>query len=332
VFRAATTHLGGHLARIPDGEVGERFYWIQFQSFRFDETRGLARVGEPGPRIRDLFDARPFALDGTVEGADLVFPDLGYATAAIESYATFLALRDEEVIERGVRFQVSLPTPVAVVGAFVREEDRAAVEPAYSRALYAELTRLLEAIPHADLAIQWDTALEFALLEQASIHDRGISAWFGGDVLDGVLERAVTQASLVPADVQLGYHLCYGDVEENHFVQPTDTGHLADVLVGIVEKSPRHVDFIHLPVPIERDDVEYFAPLAAISDRIPASTDIYLGLIHHEDGVEGARRRISAASTALPHFGVATECGFGRGPAERTSPLLDLHAEVSLAW
>ncbi|MCU1529327.1 MAG: hypothetical protein JWP75_3090 [Frondihabitans sp.] len=332
VFRAATGHLGGHLARIPDGEVGERFYWIQFQSFRFDETPGLARVGEPGPRIRDLFDARSFALDGTVPAASLAFPDLGYATAAIESYSTFVALREEGVIERGVRFQVSLPTPAAVVGSFVREDDRAAVEPAYSRALYSELDRILEAIPHADLAIQWDTAVEFALLEEATIRGRGLTAWFDGDVLDGVIERALTQAARVPAGVQLGYHLCYGDVEESHFVQPTDASHLADVVVGIVEGAQRHVDFIHLPVPIERDDAGFFAPLAAISDRIPAATDVYLGLIHHQDGAEGARRRIAAASTALPHFGVATECGFGRGPAERTAPLLDLHAEVSLAW
>lgn len=332
VFRAAAQHLGDRLARIPDGEVGERFYWIQFQSFRFDATPGLARVGEPGPRVRELFDARPFALDGTIAGSDLAFPDLGYATAAIESYATFARLREEGVIERGVRFQVSLPTPVAVVGSFVRPEDRAAVEPSYSRALYSELERILEAVPHDDLAIQWDTALEFALLEGATIRGRGMTAWFEGDVFDGILDRAVDQAARVPLDVQLGYHLCYGDVEESHFVQPTDAGHLADVVVGIVERAARHVDFIHLPVPIERDDADFFAPLAAISDRIPAATDIYLGLIHHEDGAEGARRRIAAASHALPHFGVATECGFGRGPAERTAPLLDLHAEVSLAW
>jgi methionine synthase II (cobalamin-independent) len=83
-------------------------------------------------------------------------------------------------------------------------------------------------------------------------------------------------------------------------------------------------------VPLERDDVEYFAPLADVD--VPAGTEIYLGLIHHEDGVEGARRRAQAAATAVPAFGVGTECGFGRGPSDRTPSLLDLHAAVAEAW
>jgi non-canonical (house-cleaning) NTP pyrophosphatase len=59
---------------------------------------------------------------------------------------------------------------------------------------------------------------------------------------------------------------------------------------------------------------------------------LYLGLIHHEDGVEGAHRRARAAASAQSRFGVATECGFGRGPSERTVPLLQLHAAVALPW
>jgi methionine synthase II (cobalamin-independent) len=136
----------------------------------------------------------------------------------------------------------------------------------------------------------------------------------------------VLPASSTPADVQLGYHLCYGDVEEAHFVQPTDAGKLADVAKGILAASPRPVDWIHLPVPIERTDAEYFAPLADVEW---GSTTVYLGLVHHEDGVGGALTRADAARTAVAEFGIATECGFGRGPRERTVPLLDLHAEIA---
>jgi hypothetical protein len=134
----------------------------------------------------------------------------------------------------------------------------------------------------------------------------------------------------VPEGVDLGYHLCYGDVEEAHFVQPTDAGYLATFTSRLLETSPRTVNWVHLPVPIERDDEEYFAPLAGV--ELPEGTELYLGLIHHEDGVEGALRRAQAAATAQPHFGVATECGFGRGPSERTGPLLDLHAAIADAW
>ena len=84
-------------------------------------------------------------------------------------------------------------------------------------------------------------------------------------MLGGVVERAARQAAAVPADVQVGYHLCYGDVEEPHFVQPTDAGHLADgASTACSPQRPRPITWVHLPVPIERDDDAYFAPLADV--------------------------------------------------------------------
>lgn len=327
VFRVVAEHVGDRAKRIPDGEVGERFYWIQFQTFRLDDTPGLVRVGEELPyKIRGIFDLRPFALDGTVAASDLLFPNLGYADAAIESYRTFASLRDAGVIPSGVRFQVSIPTPVGVVGAFIVPDDRSAVEPVYEAALFAEVARIAEAIPHEDLAIQWDSAVEFGILDRAEFGGVAFGAGWGDDLLGGVVARAIRQIDNVPADVQVGFHLCYGDVEEQHFVQPTDAGTLASVIRGIVAASPRAVSWFHLPVPIERDDAAYFAPLAGLD--LPEGTELELGLLHHEDGVEGAERRIAAASAVLDSFGVGTECGFGRGPAERTAPLLDLHAAV----
>src|SRR2546422_10222479 len=60
----------------------------------------------------------------------------------------------------GVRFQVSLPTPWAVVMPFVQQPDARQVYPAYERAMLREVERILKAIPHHDLAIQWDVCLE----------------------------------------------------------------------------------------------------------------------------------------------------------------------------
>ena len=315
---------------MPDGEVGDRYYWMQFQKDYFDQTAGLERVGDTPILIRDRFDARPFRLDGTVAASDLQLPGLGYADAAIDSYGKFARLKSTGGIPDAVRFQVSLPTPAGVVFSSFVAEDRAAIEPVYERALFAELTRILDAVPHDQLAIQWDTALEFGMLERAEIRGRAVEAWFGDDhaaVLAGVLERAVIQGSVVPADVEVGYHLCYGDVEEHHFVQPVDAGMLSEFLDGLFASSARDISWVHLPVPIERDDDAYFAPLASV--RWPVGTEIYLGVIHHEDGVEGALRRAATASKVVAEFGVATECGFGRGPRERTEALLDLHERVA---
>lgn len=328
VFRTVSDRLGDRLRRIPDGEVGERFYWIQFQTRRFDTMRGLSRIPVEPYYLRGVFDGRPFRLDEGADADGLVFPELGYAEAALGSYAEFARLREAGVIAYGTRFQVSLPTPAAVIGAFIVPEDRAAIETGYERALLAELASILDGIPHDDLAIQWDTAVEFALLEGR------IEPWFAEPgspgVLDGIVARAARQAEAVPADVEVGYHLCYGDVEEQHFVQPADAGRLAAVIAGILDAAPRPITFFHLPVPIERDDPAYFAPLAAAG--VPDETEVYLGLLHHEDGVDGALRRAAAAAAALSRFGVATECGFGRGPSDRTAGLLDLHAAVAEAW
>jgi hypothetical protein len=54
-------------------------------------------------------------------------------------------------------------------------------------------------------------------------------------------------------------------------------------------------------------------------------TRLFLGLVHAMDGMDGVRRRAAAARRFAPSFGIATECGFGRRPAETIPALLELH-------
>jgi hypothetical protein len=63
-------------------------------------------------------------------------------------------------------------------------------------------------------------------------------------------------------------------------------------------------------VPIERDDDAFFAPFDQL--KLPPGTELYLGVVHAKDGVEGTRKRIAAASKHVPAFGVASECGIAR--------------------
>lgn len=330
-IRTASTVLGPQLRRIPDGEVGDRFHWIAFQPDRLGRTVGLERVGDRPILIKNL-DVRPVRIADGADPASLQLAPLGYADAAIESWQIFKRLRDEGVVAPGTRFQVSLPTPAAVVGAFVVAEDRERFEPVYRDALYGELARIVDAIPHDSLAIQWDTAVEFGYIEHAgygNADEGGYQPWFD-DVWAGVVERAVDQAGHVPTDVELGFHLCYGDAGEKHFIEPADTANLVRFAQRLVDSSPRPINWIHLPVPISRDDDEYFAPLESL--RIPESTELYLGLVHREDGVDGAQRRIATALRHVERFGVATECGCGRAPVEETEPLIRTHAVVAAPW
>lgn len=329
-MRTAAELMGPLLKRIPDGEPGERFHWIMFQPDVLGQTDGIERVGEHPIPLR-MLDARPLRIADGVDPSKLQLPPLGYAEAAVESYEIFRRLRDEGVIAPGTRFQVSLPTPLAVVGAFFPPEQRAAFEPVYREAMYRELAEILDAIPHDDLAIQWDNAVEFGIIEDV-LHrgGRGAESWWGDDVWAGLTERSADEASRVPLDVEVGFHLCYGDVAEKHFIEPTDAGNLVRFANMLTDASPRPISWIHLPVPIERDDDAYFAPLDDL--RLGDDTELYLGLVHREDGADGASRRIRTALGHAPVFGVATECGIGRAPEGTTEDILRTHAEVASAW
>jgi hypothetical protein len=330
-FRAAAGTLGDRLKRIPDGEVGDRFHWIAFQPDILATTLGILRVGDEPILLKNL-DQRQLTFADGVDIANLELPPLQYASSALESWEVFRGLRDEGVIPAHTRFQVSLPTPAAVITAYVVPEHRAAFEPVYEAAIFAELDEILAGIPHDSLAIQWDTAVEFGLIEAAD-YGREYAAftpWWDGDIWTGVIERAVRQAARVPDGVEVGYHLCYGDVAEKHFIEPKDAGNLVRFITKLLSASPRPITWFHLPVPIERDDAAYFAPLAAL--ELPADTELYLGLVHREDGVEGATRREAAAAEFVTRYGVATECGCGRAPEDATVPLLETHREVTAAW
>lgn len=327
-FRAASQNLGDRLKRMPDGEVGERFHWIAFQPGRLAAAAGLERVGESPTNSVTGLDQRPLRIAPGTDASMLQLPTLGYADAARGSWEVFSSLRDSGEIPVATRFQVSLPTPAAVVGSYIVLEDRAAFEPVYEAAIMRELAEILEIVPNESLAIQWDTAVELAFIEGAGYTAKYVP-WFD-DVWEGVIVRALRQAAAVPEQVELGYHLCYGDAGEMHFAEPVDAGNLVRLANSISSRAPREVTWMHFPVPIARDDDAYFLPLDSLS--LPGETEIYLGLVHREDGVEGAQRRIAAARVHLSAFGVATECGIGRAPAGSLSTVLETHRTVAAAW
>ncbi len=330
VFRRTAAALGDRLRRLPDGEPGPRSDWILWQYPVFSALPQF-EVGPPGTgAYRTLPKLR--MRDGE-RAADIVLGNLGFADAAIASYAIFAKLKRDGVIPRHVRFQVSLPTPLAPISAFIDPEHQAAVEPVYEARVLAELETIFAAVPYDQLALQWDTRLEFALLEGLS------PAWFQGTQA-GVLERLLRVSRGVPAAVELGFHLCYGDDYHGHFTVPEDTGKLVEVANSLATALYRPLNWIHLPVPAQAEE-EYFAPLREL--RLDPRTELFLGVLHLNDGKVGARRRISCASRYVQDFGVATDCGWGRGGSAAVDELFELHratcdrldlprAQTAFAW
>jgi hypothetical protein len=318
VFRAASTILGDRVRRIPDGETGVRTNWIGWQTAVFARNPSLEPVSDSGKEYGQLvqYRLRPDADPGTI-----AFDNLGYADVAVASYRTFARLKQEGMIPAATRFLVCLPTPLAPVTAFIEQASQPAVEPPYAAQMLAEVDRICAAIPHDQLAIQWDTAVEFAIWESVGWQSHL------DDVRGGIIDRLVRIGAHVPPDVEMGYHLCYGDAGHQHFVQPKDAANLVTVANAVSARVARPINWIHMPVPRERDDDAFFAPLADL--KLHPETELYLGLVHYTDGVAGAQKRIAAAARVVPTFGIATECGFGRRPPETVAPLLAIHRDVA---
>ncbi|MCC7463571.1 MAG: hypothetical protein IT480_14050 [Gammaproteobacteria bacterium] len=322
VFTTVGGELKPRLPRCPDGEVGGRRLWITWQWPLLRSSPHLqvdTRTLIPGLGLCQL------RLDPAARADDVAFGELGYAREARSSYQDFLAARERGQIAPGTRFQVSLPTPFAVVQAFIVPEDAPRVLPAYETAMLREIARLTAAIPPTDLALQWDVCMEMLIWD-------GRTAYLAA-VPD--MERAfgLTFARLcgaVPAAVQLGFHLCYGDLDAEHAVQPEDLGKAVGLANLLLRSAPRAVDWIHMPVPRSREDESYYAPLRDFQGR--AATQIYLGLVH-ADGAAATLRRMRAAARHASGFGIATECGIARARRpELVREIIHVHAAAAQAF
>jgi hypothetical protein len=320
VFKAYGQTVKPLLKRCPDGEVGGRRLWISWQWPLLRATAFLEPASDSAIPGMGLCSLR---LKSTAAAADVHFGELGYAREARASYMDFLTARRQGLIAESTRFQVSLPTPAAVIGAFLIPSDIPKVLPAYEQAMLGEVRRILDSIPHADLAIQWDVCIEMLQWDGRAPQ---IPPYPG---LESALRAAFARlGSAVPTDVEMGFHLYYGDMDAKHFVEPLDLSKAVSLANLLIAVSGRTVNWIHMPVPIDRHDAAYFAPLKELH-RSP-QTELYLGLVHAKDGVEGAARRIQAADQFVQDFGIATECGIGRSrTSEMVEALMRIHATAA---
>ena len=157
VFRTLSAATGPHLKRLPDGETGIRKTWIGF----------LRQVLADNPAIEVASDVPPFKFtqwDGRLlreisrlrvkPGARLDPETIktGYADMAIESWRLFDRLQQEGVIPAGVKFQISLPTPIAPTYNNMVPTDRPALIPVLTTHMLGEVTAIAQALPNDRIA------------------------------------------------------------------------------------------------------------------------------------------------------------------------------------
>ncbi len=332
VMREIVSRVPSGLRRIPDGETGDRGNWIFFQMQKFQQSPLLVPARPLGAVDGDYEQLPQLQLADGVDPAQMRWPDLGYAEAYLGSYETFAALRGEGVIPAGVRFQVEYPTPLASIGGYIVPEQQQALLGSYEQAMFADLNRLLAEIPHDDVAVQWDVAVEFGVLEESF-------APGGAQAFDAIIAGLARCVDTVPADVPVGLHLCYGDYGHQHFKQPESLALQVRVLNAVRAAAGRPVSFVSFTVPQYQREESYFAPLAGLDADPDTELNFALVPYHPADQDPGTTdeqvRLIDAALAASPGggraWGVCTECGMGRAGREEIPGLLDLHREIVVA-
>ena len=325
VFRELGQRLGPIAPRYPDGETGDRQNWIFFQLQRFWATPGLEQAGTVDTPAGGAYTQMPKVR--LVEGADpetIEWPSLGYADAYLESWESFKRLRDEGVIPAGTRFQVQYPTPLASINSWIVQEDQDRLEGSYTRALYADLARLIAAIPHDDLAVQWDVAVEFGILVG------GFPATATQD-FNSVVRRLIDAAEQVPTDVPVGFHLCYGDYQHQHFREPESLELQVRVANAVTAGASRPIAWFAFTVPQYQRDAAYFAPLDGLD--VPSETELAFALVPYhperqEPGTTEDQVRLVDARLGGRPWGVCTECGMARAERDEVPGLLDTHREI----
>ena len=315
VFGHVGHALGGYMLQVPDGEVAGRRQWVTYQ-LPVLRSYGFLRPQPPNRFV-------PLELSDDFESGNVHFAELGYAREARTSYADFMEARAQGLIGPGVRFQVGMPTPFAVLRTFLTPSAAIAVEEAYTLAMIGELEEIARQIPHEDLAFQWDVAPEMIEWDAGGNAD----GLLGQDGMEGILTRMARLSNAVPTTITHGYHFCYGDFDPRQAEKPTSPAAMIELYNRLSNRVTRPLNWLHMPVPAHADQA-YFDGFKDL--KLRPETQLYLGLIYGSDDKEGAQHRMAMASAVLPDFGIATRCGIARGrTTETVKDLINLHAELA---
>lgn len=325
VFETVGAALGPRIKRLPDGETGARGDWITWLEPVFAEHPAFVKSGEFFRVHASGTGRERYTLRAGVQPADVRFDNLFYADIAKQSYADFKRLKEAGKIPAGTKFQVDLVPAHSVIWLFLVDALHAPIDPLYNDAVKREVDKIATTIPHDELAIQFDVASAvFARLERNEPSSYGRSK---AEMQEAFANIVVDLGNRVPRDVDLLYHLCYGDSNHRHVIEPTDMGDMVEFANRVSRQIARPIQLIHMPIPRNRADDAYFEPLRRL--KLRPETELCLGLVHHTDGVEGTKKRLATAKKYATNFSVGTECGFGRRDPRTIPKLLRIHAAVA---
>lgn len=311
VLRDFGPAFGQSLVAMPDGEVGPRSHWtsrVHYAVFANHPDFEIVRYPQKDDGVERLnphsaADCWQFRIRPGIENVE--FGDkgwrLGYARDAVNSYFIFRALRQGGLYPQNLRFQVSIPSVNSAVAhrIFVNRSDVGKVRKGYTEAVKAEIEKIATLIPQGDLAIQIDCATE---LQDAY---GGVEGFSANDAVERNVGQIEALAASIPANVHLGFHMCFGTLGGWPRFEPEDMSGAVRMANAFIDASRRRVDWMHIPLLARMDERFY----QALGDLRPQGARIFLGLVHNLETLE---ERLKLAKKFVPDFGLAAYCGFGR--------------------
>ena len=286
VFETVSAALGTRIKRIPDGETGERGDWITWLEPVFADNPAFAEVGRILPRPRERHRARALhaarrrrAAGRALRQSVLCGYRQGFLCGVQAAEGGGKNPRRHQVPGRsgaGALGHLAVPgrsrcTRRSIRSTTTRSSARSTRSPPPSR------------------MTSWRSSSTWPrrCSRGSSATRRRATARGKAEMQETFSNILVDLGNRVPADIDLLYHLCYGDSNHRHVVEPTDMGDMVEFANRVSRRIERPVQLIHMPVPRNRSDDAYFEPLRRLALR--PETELCLGLVHHTDGVDGTQ-------------------------------------------
>lgn len=306
-MEAALKSLAPYLARMTDGETGDRRLWITppIETFRANPDVEMTQDGN-WTHFRDvvMFKVR----DGVTLNPDNIRP--GYSLAFQRSFQSFKNLRER--FERpDLRFQVGIPAPLDL--ALFSFGEVVFSDPSHIEATTAATVREINeiaALGGDDIVFQIETVAGMLAVagapadEQAAVAERTAA---------GLLDLV----SRMPAGAHIGFHLCLGDFNHTSMGNQRDTRALVLLSNAIAAGWPdSHVlDYIHVPFAAASEppvsEEAFYEPLSEL--QIPDDVRFIAGFLHEKLDHDAHRELLERIERLTGRqVDIAASCGLGR--------------------
>ena len=312
VFRVATHYLGEVMARFPDGEqVG----WLpgvwqrMAENPALEPTRKVALVGARDST--DFFSQLAIQYYGVKPGSvkqGLTLGPYGIAENAIASYRQFKQMKKRVRSFLGGRAsRLRCPAHWTVHSSLNCQRASSFPSPKKPRpARSARSPRRSRPTISPSRSI-WP--LRSSLRNIGGVQKISICRFTRGSIGRWRTKpRSLPMSAIAfPPNIELGFHLCsIWHIDQS---KGQDNNVHVDWCNALSRKIDRPIGYIHMPTIPEHQAAD-FAPLRRL--KLHPETQLFLGVIHMDDGLEGARRRIAAAASAITDFGVGAFCGLAQ--------------------